>query len=101
MASFQKPEVDSDSRTLRKKETAEWLNPLIHRFWENIRVNQELLGTVKEKIRQKLQFKLQEKKLDAYLVDLKVTDVDVGDTLPHLLSVKVLEPLFPGEVVRP
>ena len=52
----------------RRKETVEWLNPLIARFWQNIRVNPAVAAALKDKLSKKLMQKVNEKKLTGYLV---------------------------------
>ena len=54
----------------RRKETVEWLNPLIARFFQNIRVNPSVTMALKEKMSKKLMQKVSEKKLNGYLVRL-------------------------------
>lgn len=52
----------------RRKETVEWLNPLIARFWQNIRVNSSMKEALRTKLASKLMQKVTEKKLSGYLV---------------------------------
>jgi hypothetical protein len=55
-------------RGYRTRESAEWLNCILQRFFHNIKWNQQILALVKEKLRAKLQLKVAERKLDGYLV---------------------------------
>ena len=85
--------------TKRNKETLEWLNPLVARFFQNIRVNREVIEKAKTKLAVKMAQKVAEKKLAGYLSDVKVDDVDLGDVVPHISHAKLKESCLPGEVV--
>eukprot|EP01103_Thecamoeba_quadrilineata_P010254 TRINITY_DN2156_c1_g1_i1.p1 TRINITY_DN2156_c1_g1~~TRINITY_DN2156_c1_g1_i1.p1 ORF type:complete len:690 (-),score=135.64 TRINITY_DN2156_c1_g1_i1:27-2096(-) len=85
------PRDETRTADLKKdEESTEWLNDILHRFYENIRVSPQLNNSIKDKLTKKMISKVYEKGFSNYIESISVDAVDLGMVPPTILAAELL-----------
>lgn len=74
----------------RKSENVKWVNALLARFYENIRISQKVRTKLIKKIAVRLGEKIEEKNLQNYLSNIEIIGLDIGTKAPYIKTAMLL-----------